>query len=131
MLDSTGPWDGDAIVTDAGARAFKRARLKKEQKKAVGELLAAALDAYNAGRFVEAQFICSQVLTFQPDNFDALSLLGIAQLDTGEKETAEATLRHALSIEPRSAEAHCNHGVALFELKRSRTPARPTKRPSN
>ena len=105
-------------MTDAGARAFKRARLKKEQKRAVGELLAAALDAYNARRFVEAQFICSQVLTFQPDNFDALSLLGIAQLDTGEKETAEATLQQALAIEPRSAEAHCNHGVALFELKR-------------
>src|SRR6266700_2037261 len=118
VLDSTRSSDGDAIVKDAGARAFERARLKKQQKKAIGELLTAALDAYNAGRFTEAQFVCSQVLTFQPDHFDALSLLGIAQLDGGAKEAGEATLKQALSIEPRSAEAHCNHGVALFERKR-------------
>jgi predicted O-linked N-acetylglucosamine transferase (SPINDLY family) len=105
-------------VTDAGARAFKRARLKKEQKKAIDELLTAAVGAYTAQRFAEAQFICGQVLTFQPDNFDALSLLGISQLDAGDKDIAEATLKRALSIEPRSAEAHCNYGVALFELKR-------------
>ena len=105
-------------MADAGERAFKRARLKKEQKKAVDELLTAAVQAYTAQRYAEAQFICGQVLTFQPDNFDALSLLGIAQLDAGDKETAEATLKRALSLEPRSAEAHCNYGVALFELKR-------------
>ncbi len=105
-------------MTEAGARAFKRTRLRKEQKKAIDELLTAAVGAYTAQRFAEAQFICNQVLTFQPDNFDALSLLGISQIDSGDTETAEATLRKALIIEPRSAEAHCNYGVALFELKR-------------
>jgi predicted O-linked N-acetylglucosamine transferase (SPINDLY family) len=105
-------------MADAGARAFKRARLKKEQKKAVDELLAAAVECYSGQRFAEAQFICNQVLTFQPQNFDALSLLGISQIDSGDKEIAEATLKQALAIEPRSAEAHCNYGVALFELKR-------------
>ena len=105
-------------MTDAGARAFKRARLRKEQKKAIDELLTAAVAAYDAQHFAEAQFICNQVLTFQPDNFDALNLLGISQIDSGDKEAAEATLRKALTIEPRSAEAHCNYGVALFELKR-------------
>src|SRR5450755_129796 len=104
---------GDTILTDAGARAFKRARLKKEQKKAVDELLTAAVGAYTAQRFAEAQFICSQVLTFQPYNFDALSLLGISQLGAGDNDIAEATRKRALSIEPRSAEAHCNYGVAL------------------
>jgi predicted O-linked N-acetylglucosamine transferase (SPINDLY family) len=105
-------------VTDAGARAFKRARIKKEQQKAIDELLTAAVASYSGGRFAEAQFICNQVLTFQPQNFDALSLLGISQIDSGDKETAEATLKQALALEPRSAEAHCNYGVALFELKR-------------
>ena len=105
-------------MTDAGARAFKRARIKKEQKKAIDELLTAAVASYSGGRFAEAQFICNQVLTFQPQNFDALSLLGISQIDSGDKDMAEATLRQALAIEPRSAEAHCNYGVALFELKR-------------
>ena len=105
-------------MTDAGARAFKRARIKKEQKKAIDELLTAAVECYAGQRFAEAQFICNQVLTFQPQNFDALSLLGISQIDSGDKDVAEATLRQALAIEPRSAEAHCNYGVALFELKR-------------
>jgi len=85
-------------VTDAGARAFKRARLKKEQKKAVDQLLTAAVAAYSAQRYAEAQFICNQVLTFQPDSFDALSLLGISQIDIGDKEAAEVTLRKALAL---------------------------------
>ena len=100
------------------ARAFERANLQREQKKAIRELLHAALEAYEARRFAEAQFICGHVLTFQPNHFDALTLLGIVQLDSGEREAAEQTLRQALAIEPQSAEAHCNHGVALFELKR-------------
>jgi predicted O-linked N-acetylglucosamine transferase (SPINDLY family) len=105
-------------MSNAGARAFQRARLKKEQKKAIESLLSAALDAYNGGRFTDAQFLCGQVLTFAPDDFDALGLLGLSQLDAGQKEGAEATLRRAVDLNPRSAEAHCNHGVALFELKR-------------
>src|SRR5580704_5295873 len=106
------------MMSDAGARAFQRARLRKEQKKAIESLLSAALDAYRGGRFTDAQFICGQVLTFAPDNFDALGLLGLSQLDAGQKQEAEATLRRALDVDRRSAEAHCNYGVALFELKR-------------
>ena len=105
-------------MSDAGARAFQRARLRKEQKKAIESLLSAALDAYRGGRFTDAQLICGQVLTFAPDNFDALGLLGLSQLDAGQKQEAEATLRRALDVDRRSAEAHCNYGVALFELKR-------------
>ncbi|MBV8922823.1 tetratricopeptide repeat protein [Bradyrhizobium sp.] len=105
-------------MSDAGAKAFQRARLQKQQKKAVDGLLSAALEAYNGARFAEAQFICGQVLNVAPDNFDALGLLGLSQLDGSQKEEAEATLRRAVGVDPRSAEAHCNHGVALFELKR-------------
>jgi len=105
-------------LAKTAAKAFERANLKREQNRAIRELLDAALAAYQARRFTEAQFICGQVLAFQPNHFDALSLLGIIQLDTGDKEAAEQTLRQALAVEPRSAEAHCNHGVALFEIKR-------------
>ena len=105
-------------VSDAAARAFQRARLKKEQKKAVDGLLAAGLDAYKARRYTEAQFLCGQILVLLPDHFDALNFLGVIQMDAGHAEDAEATLRRALVVDPRSAEAHCNHGVALFELKR-------------
>jgi predicted O-linked N-acetylglucosamine transferase (SPINDLY family) len=105
-------------VSDAKARAFQRNRLKKEQKKAADALITAALEAYNARRFTEAQFLCGEILTFLPEHFDALHLLGVSQLDSGQKEEAEATLRRALAVDPKSAEAHCNHGVALFDLKR-------------
>ncbi len=105
-------------MAETAAKALELTNLKRQQEKAIGELLNAALQAYEARRFAEAQFICGQVLTVRPDHFDALSLLGITQLDSGEKEAAERTLRQALAIEPQSAEAHCNHGVALFELRR-------------
>ena len=105
-------------MAEKRARAFGRVNLRQQQKNAIRELLDAALAAYQARRFAEAQFICGQILTFHPNHFDALSLLGITQLDTGAREAAERTLKQALVIEPGSAEAHCNHGVALFELKR-------------
>ena len=106
------------IVAKNGAKGFGRASPRREPKNVNDQLLDAALKAYQAGRFAEAQFICGKILTFQPKHFSALTLLGVTQLDTGAKEAAEQTMKRALAIEPGSAAAHYNHGLALFKLQR-------------
>jgi len=105
-------------MADAGSRAFQRARLQKQQKKAIDELLAAARQALDGRRLTEAQFICSQVLTFAPDNAEALRLLGMSQLEAGQLSEAEITLGRAIAAGSRSPELLCNRGAALFRLGR-------------
>ena len=105
-------------MSDAGARAFQRARLQKQQKKAIDELLAAARKAQQSRRLTEVQFICGQILTFAPDNAEALRLLGTSQLETGQLNDAEVTLGRAIAAGSRSPELLCNRGAALFRLGR-------------
>ena len=105
-------------MADAGSRAFQRARLQKQQKKAIDELLAAARQALDGRRLTEAQFICSQILTFAPDNAEALRLLGLSQLEAGQLSEAEITLGRAIAAGSRSPELLCNRGAALFRLGR-------------
>jgi predicted O-linked N-acetylglucosamine transferase (SPINDLY family) len=103
---------------DAGARAFQRARLQKQQRKAIDGLLAAAREALDGSRLTEVQFICGQVLTFAPDNAEALRLLGTSQLEAGQLNDAEVTLGRAIAAGSRSPEILCNRGAALFRLGR-------------
>jgi predicted O-linked N-acetylglucosamine transferase (SPINDLY family) len=103
---------------DAGTRAFQRARLQKQQKKAIDGLLAAAREALESRRLTEAQFICGQILAFVPDHAEALRLLGTAQLEAGQLNDAEITLGRAIAAGSRSPELLCNRGAALFRLGR-------------
>ena len=97
-------------MADAGSRAYQRARLQKQQKKAVDELLGAARQALDNRRLTEAQFICGQILTFVPDNAEALRLLGTSQLEAGQLNDAEVTLGRAIAAGSRSPEILCNRG---------------------
>jgi predicted O-linked N-acetylglucosamine transferase (SPINDLY family) len=81
-------------------------------------LLPAAIAAYRQDKQAEVQALCRQILKDLPGHFDALHLLGVSQLDSGRFNEAEAALTDATRVEPRSAEAHSNLGLALSKLKR-------------
>jgi len=106
------------VASNVGSRAFQNARSQKKNRKQADALLPAAVAAYRAGRRAEAQVICGQVLTLAPDHFDALRLLGVCALDSGQPDLAVQALTQATSIEPRNAEALGNLGLALFSQKR-------------
>jgi len=106
------------LQSNVGARAFQKARLQKQLRKQAETLLAAAISAYRQGKSSDVQALCLRILKDLPDHFDALHLLGVSQSDCRQFEQAETTLARAVSVAPRSAEAHSNLGVALFELKR-------------
>ena len=65
-----------------------------------------------------AERIYTQILTLQPDHFDARHLLGAAFLQRGDHAKALREIDLALKINANSAPPHNNRGVALQELRR-------------
>jgi tetratricopeptide (TPR) repeat protein len=104
------------MIKTAGLSAFQRERARKQHRKQAGPLLDKALQLHHAGIAQQAQELCLQVLENLPDHFDALHLLGVSKSESGQLEEAEAILRGALEVDPKSAEAYSNLGVVYSDL---------------
>ena len=76
-----------------------------------------ALDLLHQAKLAEAELICAEVLSQQPNHFDALHLLGIIAAQTQRTERAAQLIRKAIGLNPNIASAHSNLGHALTELK--------------
>ena len=70
-----------------------------------------AHEYYNAGRLPDAENIYQQILQADPNQPDALHLLGVIAYLTGKSEFAVDLIPKSLAVKPSSAEAHCNLGV--------------------
>ncbi len=77
-----------------------------------------AASLYRQGRFAEAEKICTRVLRARGDWFDALHLLGVLKLQAGKAGAACSHLEQALKLNPASAPAMSNLGMALAALNR-------------
>ena len=93
---------------------------------ALSQTLSRAISAYNAGKLVEAEQLCQQIINAKRDLFDALHLLAVVQSRLGKKDTALASYDRALAVRPDYAEALSNRGITLHELKRLRRRWRAT-----
>ncbi|XGV95783.1 MAG: tetratricopeptide repeat protein [Leptolyngbya sp. BL-A-14] len=80
---------------------------------AISELMTTALQAYRLGNFVQAEWLCNQVLEQQQTYVPALHLLGAIAQQTGRLESAIAHYKRATTLDPNHAEAHGNLAVAL------------------
>jgi glycosyltransferase involved in cell wall biosynthesis len=67
-----------------------------------------ALEAQRSARVAEAAALYQSVLNEEPDNFDALHMLGVARYELGELPQAEALVRRAIAVNPGVASAHAN-----------------------
>jgi len=79
-----------------------------------------ALALIHAGHFPQAEILCRQVLAREPQNFNALQLLGHIALRGCDYQGAVGFLAAAQSINPGSAPVHSNLAVALLALGRPR-----------
>ncbi len=79
----------------------------------IPQLLNTAVQYHQAGYLAEAEQRYRQILAHQPDQVDALYLLGVVAYQTGQAEAAIAQYRQAIALNPDHAEARCNLGVAL------------------
>jgi tetratricopeptide (TPR) repeat protein len=78
----------------------------------------AAAAAYEAGRFDDAERICIAMLDRDAAEFDAMRLLALLQHRAGRCTEALANYDRALTLRPDHAEALCNRGNVLADLKR-------------
>ncbi len=77
-----------------------------------------AEDAYAEGDLERALEVCEALLEANPEEPDALYLMGEVMLELEEFEAAEEIFRDALGLEPESGALYNGLGVALFELCR-------------
>lgn len=77
-----------------------------------------AVGHFQAGRLVEAQALCRQIIAEQPGNASALNLMGMIQMRCGRIEDAIELLRSAIELRPDDASTHGNLGIILSHAHR-------------
>lgn len=77
--------------------------------------LAQAAAALRAGRDIQADTLCRQILSTTPGHPDALQILGLLALKCGNTALGIERLRAAAAADPRNALTWCNIGQALAE----------------
>jgi len=85
---------------------------------ALAQAVEEAAGLYRQGRLAEAEKICTRVLRARADWFDALHLLGVIKLQGGKAGAACTHLEQALKLNPVSAQAMSNLGMARAALDR-------------
>jgi predicted O-linked N-acetylglucosamine transferase (SPINDLY family) len=113
---SRGDWTGaframrDELAVRTGAG--------KPAATTTAEKLQEALASHQQGKFVEAENLYEDILLAQPDQFDALHLLGTLLHQTGKTERGVDLIGRAIAINPTIAAAHSNLGIGLKHLGR-------------
>jgi predicted Zn-dependent protease len=87
-------------------------------------LLNAALERHRAGDVEAAARFYDQVLALQPDNVDALNLLGLTLHQRGRDADAVAPLERAVALQPAFAGAWLHLGTVLRRVNRPQDAAR-------
>lgn len=82
------------------------------------ETILAALSLHQQGDLAQASHVYTNVLSHNPQNFDALHLSGLVAYQSGHFDAAELFFIRAMHIDPTSAALHLNRGVALMAMKR-------------
>ena len=77
-----------------------------------------ALNFHRQGRLAEAASAYSEVLGSEPDNADAMHLLGLVLATMGRGQDAVRLIGAAVSLQPSNAAMHANLGSALNEIGR-------------
>ncbi|MCS3446891.1 MULTISPECIES: tetratricopeptide repeat protein [Bradyrhizobium] len=79
---------------------------------------AQAVALHQRGQLAAAEKIYEDILRQQPDNFDALHLLGLISAQTGRSERGVDLIRRAIRLNGNVADAHSNLGNTLRALRR-------------
>jgi tetratricopeptide (TPR) repeat protein len=82
------------------------------------QILERAVAFHQRGELVQAEQLYAQVLQEQPDQFDALHMLGVIRFAQCRYDEALTLIAAALKANPESARAHANYGRVLSEVER-------------
>ena len=77
--------------------------------------LAAAISHHQAGRLSEAESIYRGILTAEPENADALHLLGVLERQSRRPSAAAELIRRAIDLNGKVPDFHNNLGTVLLD----------------
>lgn len=80
--------------------------------------LDAAFRSYHAGQLGQAEQLCRRILHAEPQQADALHLLGLIMLRAGRSDLARDYMQQAVAAQPDFPEAHSNLGNIFQEQGR-------------
>lgn len=83
------------------------------QRASTNSALQAALGHHRAGRLAQAEAIYQQVLQVEPDNADALHMLGLIAAQVGNNDVAITLFERAIAVKSTDPTYYCNLGLAL------------------
>jgi predicted O-linked N-acetylglucosamine transferase (SPINDLY family) len=89
---------------------------EKEASSRLSEKWQQALEHHRRGRLAPAKAAYKQILAIQPRHIEALHLLGVIALQTGNAQGAVQLIEKAIAIKPVHAEAYFNRGLALRQM---------------
>jgi len=88
------------------------------QSHRTSQLLQQAVALHQRGDLPQAEALYAEVLRREPDNFDALHLMGVLARQGGAPQSAIELIGQAIAIDAGKAIAHCNLGAALQDAGR-------------
>ncbi|MEM6774478.1 MAG: sulfotransferase [Pseudomonadota bacterium] len=97
------------------AQSVLEAQLEADpRRKAIAE----AMELANAGKFKQAETIYRDILRKNPEDVDALRLLGVSRVKREQFDEAAACFRRAVELAPDFLKAWINLGAALSEQQK-------------
>lgn len=78
----------------------------------------AALSIHQAGRLAEAEALYQAILSARPGHPDAMHLIGVVKVQSGQPEAGIDWITRAIAINPDNAVFHSNLGKALSDIGR-------------
>ncbi|MDX2081154.1 MAG: tetratricopeptide repeat protein [Terrimicrobiaceae bacterium] len=85
---------------------------------ATRDMVEQARSLFDAGRFADAERLYQQIVETAPENYFALSNLGVTQIQARKLSAAEVALKKAVGINPRDAFAATNLGIVYCKQGR-------------
>ena len=99
-------------------QAILRAAPNSKKISHIHILFARAQQLHVGGNLADAQAEYNKILKKRPNHFDAWHMLGLCEHQSGHHDAAVRLLKRALLLDPQSAAAHSDLGMALKALQR-------------
>ena len=94
----------------------------------IGDVLGEALRHHQAGRLPQAEDLYRRLLQVEPDQPDALNLLGVVAAHTGHTDQALGLIGRAVSLQPDTVDFHVNLAQVLRQAERRKEAAEAFRR---